>query len=183
VKMVSGGSQALGGGSASRVSKRTMHRGPLISPGILLGAGLGGFADGILLHQILQWHNMLSSVRPPLSLLEMKYNMVWDGLFHAFTWTLVCAGLWRLWVAGKRPDVPWSTPTLIGSLLLGWGLFDFIEGTIDHELLGIHHVHPGQGQLGWDMGFLALGLIQIGIGFLVLRSGRNDPLPRGQTVR
>ena len=30
-------------------------------PGIVIGVGLGGFVDGILLHQILQWHHMLSS--------------------------------------------------------------------------------------------------------------------------
>jgi hypothetical protein len=31
------------------------------APGILLGIGLGGFVDGIVLHQILQWHHLLSS--------------------------------------------------------------------------------------------------------------------------
>jgi len=35
---------------------------PLIAAGIFLGLGLGGFVDGILLHQILQWHHMLSNV-------------------------------------------------------------------------------------------------------------------------
>jgi Predicted membrane protein (DUF2243) len=30
-------------------------------PGILLDVGLGGFADGIVLHQVLQWHHMLTS--------------------------------------------------------------------------------------------------------------------------
>jgi uncharacterized membrane protein len=31
---------------------------------VLLGLGLGGFFDGIVLHQILQWHHMLSAVKP-----------------------------------------------------------------------------------------------------------------------
>ena len=26
--------------------------------GILIGIGMGGFVDGIVLHQIAQWHNM-----------------------------------------------------------------------------------------------------------------------------
>jgi nucleoside-diphosphate kinase len=30
------------------------------APGILLGIGLGGFVDGIVLHQMLQWHHMLT---------------------------------------------------------------------------------------------------------------------------
>jgi uncharacterized membrane protein len=33
--------------------------------GILLGIGLGGFVDGIVLHQIFQWHNMVSNWIPP----------------------------------------------------------------------------------------------------------------------
>lgn len=158
---------------------RATHQGAIVSAGILLGTGLGGFADGILLHQILQWHSMLSSVRPPTDLVAMKYNMLWDGLFHAFTWVMTVAGLARLWSAGKRPDVPWSTRTFVGSLSIGWGLFNFVEGVIDHQIMGIHHVHPGEGQLAWDLGFLALGVIQIVIGVALTRAGREDATPRG----
>ena len=158
---------------------KATHQGALISAGILLGTGLGGFVDGIVLHQILQWHNMLSSVRPPVDLIAMKYNMVWDGLFHAFTWFMTVAGLARLWSAGKRPDVPWSTRTFVGSLSLGWGLFNFIEGLFDHQIMGIHHVHPGEAQLAWDLGFLALGLVQIAIGLALTRAGREDTTARG----
>src|SRR4028118_468898 len=83
------------------------RRGPLISAGILLGTGLGGFVDGIVLHQLLQWHNMLSSVRPPVDLVAMKYNMVWDGLFHAFTWITTVVGVFVLWRAlNQRPTAP-----------------------------------------------------------------------------
>jgi uncharacterized membrane protein len=158
---------------------KATHRGAIISAGILLGTGLGGFADGILLHQILQWHNMLSSVHPPTDLVAMKYNMLWDGLFHAFTWVVTALGVGRLWQAGKRPEVPWSTRTFLGSLCLGWGLFNLIEGTIDHQLLGIHHVHPGEGQLAWDLGFLAFALLQIAVGSLAIRAGRLDVGVRG----
>jgi uncharacterized membrane protein len=158
---------------------KATHRGAIISSGILLGTGLGGFVDGILLHQILQWHNMLSSVRPPLDLIEMKYNMFWDGLFHAFTWLMVALGVWRLWLAGRRPDVPWSARTFLGSLFLGWGLFNVIEGLIDHQLLGIHHVHPGEGELAWDLGFIAFGLLEIVLGWAAIRAGRADVIPPG----
>jgi len=159
------------------------HHGPIISSGILLGTGLGGFVDGILLHQILQWHNMLSSVRPPIDLVEMKYNMVWDGLFHAFTWTMVCIGVWRLWRAGLDPDVPWSTRTFVGSLFFGWGLFNFVEGLIDHQLLGLHHVHPGADQLAWDLAFLGLGLVEMFAGGLAIRAGKADSSPRAGLAR
>jgi Predicted membrane protein (DUF2243) len=49
--------------------------------GIVLGVGLGGFVDGITLHQIMQWHNMGSAVLPPTTMDAMAQNMVWDGLF------------------------------------------------------------------------------------------------------
>jgi uncharacterized membrane protein len=150
------------------------NRSPVISAGILLGCGLGAFVDGIVLHQMLQWHNMLSSVRPPVDLVSMKYNMLWDGAFHVFAWLVVVLGVWRLWRAGKRADVSWSTPTLLGAALLGWGLFNFIEGLIDHQLLGLHHVHPGSHQNGWDLAFLALGLIQIAVGGATMGIGSGD---------
>lgn len=155
------------------------HRGALLAAGVLLGTGLGGFVDGILLHQLLQWHNMLSSVVPPTDLVAMKVNMVWDGLFHSFTWVMTVVGLGLLWRAGQRPDVPWSTRTFVGALLIGWGLFNSIEGLIDHQWLGIHHVHPGEHQLAWDVGFLLLGVLLIGGGGLLVRAGREDSLPRG----
>src|ERR1044071_1231233 len=97
---------------------------PLVGAGLVLGVGMGGFVDGILLHQILQWHNMLSSVTPPTDLVAMKYNMVWDGLFHAATWTTCAVGIGLLFRAGRRRDVPWSGALLLGAMLAGWGLFN-----------------------------------------------------------
>lgn len=158
------------------------HHGALISAATLLGIGLGGFADGILLHQILQWHNMLSSKVVPTDLVAMKYNMVWDGLFHAFTWLMTVIGLALLWRAGQRRDVAWSTPTFVGSLILGWGLFNVVEGVIDHLLLGIHHVHPGENQLAWDVGFLVFGAVQTAAGWVLIRAGAEDVIPRGGAV-
>jgi uncharacterized membrane protein len=155
------------------------HRGAVLSSGILLGAGLGGFVDGILFHQILQWHNMLSSVRPPTDLVSMKFNMVWDGLFHALTWTMTVLGIARLWRAGSRADVPWSGRTFAGALFLGWGLFNVIEGLVDHVILGIHHVHPGEGQTAWDIAFLGIGLAQIAVGGALVQAGKADTAPPG----
>lgn len=159
--------------------KNATHHGALISAGILLGTGLGGFLDGIVLHQILQWHNMLSSVRPPTDLVAMKVNMLWDGLFHLFTWIVTVSGLALLWRAGQRPEVPWSTKTLVGSMAIGWGAFNLVEGVIDHQILGVHHVHPGADQLLWDLGFLALGALLVLGGASLVRAGRADRTPRG----
>lgn len=159
--------------------KNRAHRGALIAAGTLIGTGLGGFIDGIVFHQILQWHNMLSSRVVPTDLVAMKYNMVWDGLFHAFTWLVTAAGIAMLWRAGQKDSVPWSTRTFVGSLLLGWGLFNVVEGLIDHQWLGIHHVHPGANELAWDLGFLAFGALLAVGGWKLIRAGRRDEAPRG----
>src|SRR4051812_26426023 len=37
---------------------------PSKTSGLLYGLGLGGFVDGILLHEVLQWHHMVSSEYP-----------------------------------------------------------------------------------------------------------------------
>lgn len=150
------------------------RRSPLIAAGITLGLGLGGFVDGILLHQILQWHHMLSSVRPADTVSALKQNMVWDGFFDAATWMLTVVGVILLWRAGKRDDVPWSLNTFVGSLLIGAGTFNFVEGLIDHQILGIHHVKPGPNELVWDIGFLASGVILVVAGWLLLQAGKQD---------
>ena len=157
------------------------NRSPLIAAGVVMGAGLGGFADGIALHQILQWHNMLSGWRPPDTLVDAKVNMTWDGIFHAGVWVLTLVGLAMLWRAGSRPDVPWSGKTFVGALVMGWGLFNLVEGVIDHQLLGVHHVYEYTAdKLPWDLGFLAIGgVLMLVVGWLITRDGGKGTAPRG----
>lgn len=151
-----------------------VHRTPLIAAGLLLGAGLGGFVDGIVLHQILQWHNMLSGQLPPDNLINAKVNMYWDGVFHAAVWVMTVLGLRLLWTAGARTDVPWSGRTFSGALVLGWGLFNVVEGLIDHQLLGLHHVYEyTDNHLPADLLFLGLGLGQVLLGLALIRTGRG----------
>ena len=146
-----------------------------------MGAGLGGFVDGITLHQILQWHNMLSARIPPDDLVSAKVNMFWDGIFHAAVWLMTVIGLALLWRAGQRRDVPWSGKTFFGSLLMGWGLFNVIEGVIDHQILGLHHVSEySSNKLPWDLGFLAFGVILILGGWAFIHAGSNDTASRGE---
>ncbi|RPD47117.1 DUF2243 domain-containing protein [Hymenobacter sediminis] len=157
----------------------TLHRTPLIAAGLLMGAGLGGFVDGIVLHQILQWHNMLSNQLPPDNLVAAKVNMYWDGVFHAAVWVLTAIGLRMLWAASRRADVPWSGRTFVGGLLLGWGLFNVVEGLIDHTLLGLHHVYEyTDDKQPWDMAFLAFGALLLLAGWGLVRAGRHDTAPR-----
>src|SRR4051812_23433783 len=112
------------------------------SAGILLGLGLGGFFDGIVLHQILQWHHMLTSAGYPAdSVPNLQLNTLLDGLFHAATYLFVAAGIVVLWRHARLRHVRWSTRLLAGTMLMGFGIFNVVEGIVDHHLLGIHHVN------------------------------------------
>jgi uncharacterized membrane protein len=133
--------------------------------GILLGAGLGGFVDGIVLHQVIQWHNMGSAVVPPTTMEAMQQNMTWDGLFHAGVWLATLVGVYWLLADGRRGAPLPSTRRFTGLLILGWGLFNLVEGAIDHHLLGIHHVRDLPAHVPiYDWLFLGIA----GVGFIVL---------------
>jgi uncharacterized membrane protein len=47
-----------------------------------LGFAFGAFFDGILLHQVLQWHHLLSLVQGDLYR-DIRVQILADGLFHA----------------------------------------------------------------------------------------------------
>jgi uncharacterized membrane protein len=151
-----------------------------MSAGILFWLGLGGFFDGIVLHQVLQWHHMLSSTdtdniglpyHPPDTVAGLELNTVWDGLFHAFSWLMVLIGLALLYrrLAGSGGRIPGSG-ALWGWVLVGWGLFNIVEGVTNHHVLAIHHVRGGAGQLWWDLGFLAFGAVLVLLGWLLQRA-------------
>jgi uncharacterized membrane protein len=143
---------------------------PLSISGILLGVGMGGFVDGIVFHQIMQIHNMLSNKYFPDTLANEQLNMVWDGVFHAFTWTITAYGLVLLWKLARNGVVPLITNFFVGSMILGWGLFNLIEGIVDHHILQVHHVvqrSEGTEQLFWDLAFLASGAVFIALGTMM----------------
>lgn len=147
--------------------------------GVLFGLGLGGFFDGIVLHQLLQWHHMLSSWYPTDTLENLRLNTLWDGIFHSATYVFVVIGLYLFWQVAHRQHLYWSGRLMWGTALLGWGAFNLVEGLVDHELLGIHHVNELVAQrlyIWWDMGFLLWGVAMLLGGWALLRAGRREQL-------
>lgn len=142
---------------------------PLVTAGTVIGMGMGGFVDGILFHQILQIHNMISARVPTDTLVGAKVNMVWDGLFHAGLWATTAVGITLLWRATLRPGVLTSGRAFAGSALLGWGLFNLAEGIVDHHLLGLHHVYQPLGPSLWDGLFLLFGAALAATGWSMVR--------------
>jgi uncharacterized membrane protein len=145
-------------------------------PGLLLGLGLGGFIDGIVMHQILQWHHLLTGTggQPATTVDGLEGNTLADGFFHLVTWVIVLAATIvtvKAWQDGRLAP-PWRLHA--GMLLVGWGAFNLVEGLVDHQLLEIHHVRDDLGApVGWDLGFLAFGALLVIGGFAVAR----EPLP------
>jgi len=150
------------------------RRPPPVGAGLLLGLGLGGFLDGIVLHQILQWHHMGSSAGVPVDTVAgLQINTLLDGLFHAATWLMVLIGLVLLWRAVRR-GAALSSRALFGSGLAGFGLFNLVEGLVNHHLLGLHHVNetvPHDQWIWWDLGFLASGVLLLALGAVMIRTG------------
>jgi len=146
--------------------------------GILLGLGLGGFVDGILLHQILQWHHMVSEVDglAPNNVADLRLNVVADGLFHILTWVLVFIGVLVLAEASRSRRSIRPVRRLVGWMAVGWGVFNLVEGVLNHHILQIHRVQPAASNpLVYDLGFLVLGALLVVGGLAIQRMGSSRP--------
>jgi uncharacterized membrane protein len=149
---------------------------PLTKSGLVLGLGLGGFIDGIVLHQILGWHHMVCTTETCQveTVAALKLQVRQDGFFHLAVWILTAIGVAMLFRAARTRDASWSGASLFGATLAGWGTFNFVEGLVDHHILGIHHVLPGHpNEFLFDLLFLASGLVLIAIGAALVRKGRR----------
>lgn len=140
----------------------------------MLGLGLGGLLDGIVIHQLLGWHHMLSSWYPLTLPHNEHINMIADALFHLACWLLTVTGIMLLLRAAPHHR-PHSARRLTGWMIAGWGTFNLIEGVTDHLILGVHHVRPGPHQLTYDLGFLAFAAVLILTGAALARGGNGTP--------
>jgi uncharacterized membrane protein len=132
-------------------------------PALLVGIGFGGLFDGIVFHQVLQWHHMLSDVDSTTTVAGLEANTLADGLFHVASLATLLFGI----VLFLRRDTE-ATPTmLLGSGIVGWGSFNFVEGVVDHLVLGVHHVREVPHPLSWDLAFLVASLVLIALGLVI----------------
>ncbi|MCM3123633.1 MULTISPECIES: DUF2243 domain-containing protein [Bacillaceae] len=129
----------------------------------ILGFGFMGAMDGIIFHQLLQWHSVVTDTTRPGQIAS-------DGIFHfGVTVALVIGGI-LLWLAGRPSEVSRGVNRLVGGFLTGAGIFNLVEGLINHHLLKIHRVKPGDpNALFYDISFLALGLLLVIAGEAIRR--------------
>jgi uncharacterized membrane protein len=143
---------------------------PLLAAAAVLGIGLGGFFDGILLHQVLQWHHLLSLV-PGEAFRDLGNQILADGLFHVLMYGVTALGLWLLW--RRRSALPESgaSSTVLGGALLGFGIWNLIDVGFFHWILGIHRIRINvPDPMAYDLGWLALfGFIPLAAAWAVLK--------------
>jgi uncharacterized membrane protein len=119
-------------------------------PALALGIALGGFFDGIVLHQVLQWHHLLSAVATP-GLADLRAQVMVDGVFHAAMYLLGAIAAWRLFRAEPR----FAARPLAGWLLLGFATWHALDAVLSHWVLGLHRIRMDTGSpLAWDLGWL-----------------------------
>ncbi len=143
----------------------------LATAGFLLGFGLGGFFDGILLHQLLQWHHLLSGLQAePWP--DLRMQILADGLFHALMYLIAVAGLLVLWRARAALDAAGTGRRLLSSALAGFGAWHVVDAVVSHWLTGIHRIRMDEpNPLFWDLLWLVLfGLLPLAVAWYLVRS-------------
>ena len=148
-----------------------------LAPWLLLGIGLGGLIDGIVFHEILQWHNMFSNAVPPTDLDRIRFNVLADGLFQAAAWLVTLFGLLLLWRSVRSGRSDRFSTGAFGALLAGFGLFNLVEGVVNHHILKLHNVREVADPTTWNFAFLLLlGVLPLALGSLLRQRAANRPV-------
>lgn len=148
--------------------------------GYLLGFALGGFFDGILLHQVLQWHHLLSAVEGA-AFRDVRVQILSDGLFHILMYVLAAVGLWLLWRVRREVPEPGADRLLFANLLIGFGVWHVLDGILSHWTLGIHRIRMDvDNPLFWDLlWFFVFGVAFIAAGWFLRRKATGGGGPGG----
>jgi uncharacterized membrane protein len=112
---------------------------------------------------------MLSNRIPKTSIVNVEINMFFDGLFHAFAYLMTALGIALFFRAAQKKESVLSAQVFVGAMALGRGLFNLIEGLIDHEILQLHHVYENGDHLLYDLLFLGSGALLIALGGMLVR--------------
>lgn len=163
--------------AAYNSDKALLNPVPLSTTSVILGIGIGGFVDGILFHQILQLHGMVSNKLAIDTVVGKAVNMFWDGIFHAVTLTAVIIGIISLIRLLKKKNINPSPKLAGGGFFAGWGIFNLVEGIIHHHIIKLHNVNEFALDPDiWNYSFLASGIILILIGSVMIFNREHYPM-------
>jgi uncharacterized membrane protein len=130
----------------------------LLRIGAILGIGMVGTLDEVLLHQLLQWHNFYVHT-------TSYWRLVSDGIFHLVSSGMLVIGALLMWARGYQLGAPGEGRALAAGLLFGMGGFNLYDGIIQHKILQLHPVREGVANLlPYDLAFngVALALLLAG---------------------
>lgn len=148
--------------------------------GIMIGFGMGGLLDFIVLHLLLQWHHMISSRLPPEGLEALRENVFWDGTGQAALWIVAFVGVLLLLDSARNSSIlPSALPSVLaffGYFVIGWGAFNFLDGLVNHHLLGLHNVREDVANtMAWNLGFMFVaGILLPLVGWWMVRAGQKE---------
>ena len=128
--------------------------------GFLFGLGLAAFVDEAVFHQLLHWHHFYDKS-------TTNWGLVSDGLFHAFSWFATIASLFLL--ADLRRRTVWSRARWVAGVLLGAGIFQVYDGTVQHKLLRLHQIRYDVELFPYDVAWNAAALVLLAVGVVLLR--------------
>jgi uncharacterized membrane protein len=145
----------------------------LLMTGSLLGVGIIGSLDEIVLHQLLQWHAFYVHTTE-------QWRIAIDGFFHLATAMLLTFGALRLWQTRRLISGAGDWRALASGALLGMGGFNLFDGVVNHKLLRIHPVREGiENILPYDLAYNAIALALVATGWLLWRqTSGQTPGPR-----
>ena len=153
-----------------RARSRPSARRRLLWPGVVLGIGLAGTVDEVVLHQLLHWHHFYDrSTRAA--------GLVSDGVFHVASTALVAIGVYSAMavVCVERADAGNGRMRRFwAGVLLGLGGFNLYDGTIQHKVMRLHQVRPAaENWLPYDLAYIGLALLVLTAGAVLLRGTRR----------
>jgi uncharacterized membrane protein len=127
--------------------------------GILFGMGIVAFIDETVFHQLLHWHHFYDKSTTAIGLVS-------DGFFHAFSWFATIGGLF-MYADLRRKKVLWMKRWW-GGILLGAGVFQLYDGTVQHKLMGIHQIRYVENVIVYDIVWNVIAAAMILAGFLLV---------------
>ncbi|MEH7453817.1 DUF2243 domain-containing protein [Gottfriedia acidiceleris] len=132
--------------------------------GIFFGLGLVAFFDEAVFHQLLHWHHFYDKSTTNLGLIS-------DGLFHAFSWFATIGSLFMF--ANLRRKKSLYIKRWIGGVLLGAGLFQLYDGTVQHKWMKLHQIRYNVDIMPYDLTWNITASIMILIGCILILKTRN----------
>lgn len=132
--------------------------------GILFGVGLVSFVDEAVFHQLLHWHHFYDKSTTSIGLVS-------DGFFHAFSWFTTVGGMFL--IADLRRRQGWKRTMWLGGILLGAGLFQLYDGTIQHKLMLLHQIRYNVDVFPYDFVWNLSAIAMIIVGYLFIQKSRK----------